>query len=198
MPGRAPSLRLVAGGAAGAVMVLLAACRPSGGSSASNAPANTLRVGFGQTQGLTELARTLTIESLARLADDGRPQPSLAREWQISDDRRSLTVNLAPAITFHDGTPLTAAIVADALKASLPAFMGKTFEDVESVTATGPGQVVIRLRRASPFLLDTLETSISKPGAPFIGTGPFAVVDTQHPNQMRANASYPLGKPQSI
>ena len=77
-----------------------------------------------------------------------------------SGDRRALTVNLPSRARFHDGTPLTAAIVAEALKSTLPSFMGAAFEDVESVAAAGAEQVVIRLRRPSPFLLDTLETSI--------------------------------------
>lgn len=185
---------------AGCATLLLAACRPSNKSPASDASSNTLRIGLGQvlsspTQGLTALAQLLTVESLARLADDGRPQPWLARDWQISADRRSLTVNLLSQAKFHDGTPLTSTIVAAALTSTLPSFMGPAFEDVESVTAASAQQVVIRLRRASPFLLDTLETSISKPGSPLVGTGPFVVTDPKSPTELRANADYPQGKP---
>ena len=181
-------------------MVLLAGCSAHEGLPASDASSSTLRIGLGQvlsspTQGLTALAQTLTVESLARLADDGRPQPWLARDWQISDDRRALTVNLPSRAKFHDGTPLTAAIVAEALKSTLPSFMGAAFEDVESVAAAGAEQVVIRLRRPSPFLLDTLETSISKPGSPLVGTGPFVVIDPKSPTELRANPDYALGKP---
>lgn len=185
---------------AGCATLLLAACRPADRAPASGAPSSTLRVGLGQvlsspTQGLMALAQLLTVESLGRLADDGRPQPWLARDWHVSEDRRSLTVNLLPQAKFHDGTPLTAAIVAAALKSTLPSFMGPAFEDVESVTAASAQQVIIRLRRASPFLLDTLETTIAKPGSPLVGTGPFVVTDLKSPTELRANADYALGKP---
>src|SRR4051812_16540409 len=108
MPGGARSLRSISVRLASAAMMLLTACRSHDGSSASGAATTTLRVGLSQvlsnpTQGITSLAQVLTVESLARLADDGRPQPALARDWQISEDRKSLTVNLSPAVTFHDG-----------------------------------------------------------------------------------------------
>ena len=195
--GRARSVRSAIAVLVSGAILLLTACRSHEGLAASEAPSGTLRVGLGQvlTQGLTALAQTLTVESLARLGDDGRPQPSLAKDWHISDDRRALTVNLASHTKFHDGTPLTADIVAQALKSTLPSFMGPAFEDVESVLAASPEQVIIRLKRPSPFLLDTLETSISKPGSPLVGTGAFMVVDPKSPTEMRANADYALGKP---
>src|SRR3954470_844764 len=154
MPERARSFRSALAALATVATLLLACCRPADQSHATNASSTTLRVGLGQVpssaptgatalaQGLTQLAQNLTVEALARLADDGRPQPWLARDWQISDDHRALTVNLSRQAKFHDGTPLTAAIVADALKASLPAFMGATFEDLETVSAVNPQQVV--------------------------------------------------------
>jgi peptide/nickel transport system substrate-binding protein len=185
---------------AGAAMLLLAACRPRAETATSEVPSTSLRIGLGQvlsspTQGLVPFAQLLTVESLARIADDGRPQPWLARDWQVSEDRRSLTVNLPAQAKFHDGTPLTAAIVAAALQSTLPSFMGAAFEDLESVTAPSPQQVIIRFRRASPFLLDTLETSISKPGSPLVGTGPFVVTDPKSPGALRANPDYLAGKP---
>lgn len=198
--GRARFFRSATTAVAGGAILLLAGCRQPDGSPAPAAAFTTLRIGLGQvmsspTQGLAALAQTLTVESLARLGDDGRPQPLLARDWQISADRRALTVNLQPHAKFHDGTPLTAAIVVDALKSSLIAFMGPAFEDVEGVSATSTAQVVIRLRQPSPFLLDTLETVIVKPDSPLVGTGPFIVVDAKSPTEMRANTDYRLGKP---
>jgi peptide/nickel transport system substrate-binding protein len=153
-----------------------------------------LRIGVGQALSAM-LVQNLTVEGLARLAEDGRPQPWLARDWQLSEDRRALTVNLSAQAKFHDGTPLTAEVVVDALKSSLPAFMGATFDDVESVVATNDHQVVIRLRRASPFLLDTLETVITKPGSPLAGTGAFVAIDPKSLTELRANVAYPGGKP---
>jgi peptide/nickel transport system substrate-binding protein len=137
----------------------------------------------------------LTIESLARLTDDGRLAPWLARDWLVSSDRRTVTVNLRSGVKFHDGSLLTADLVANAVKAALPGFMGPAAEDVESVSAANAEQIVIRLRQPSAFLLDALETTIQKPGSPHIGTGPFVLSDPKSPTDMHANAGYYLGKP---
>jgi ABC-type transport system substrate-binding protein len=104
-------------------------------------------------------------------------------------------VDLVSDTKFHDGTPLSAGIVTDALKSTLPTFMGSAFADVESVSAPNAHQVVLRLTRASPFLLDTLEASIPKPGFPLVGTGPFSVAGDKSPTELRANNDYRLGKP---
>ncbi len=73
--------------------------------------------------------------------------------------------------------------------------MGPATEDVESVTAAGTEQVVIHLRQPSPFVLDALETTLQKPGAPLVGTGPFVVSNAQAPTEMAANRGYYLGNP---
>ena len=87
------------------------------------------------------MAQIWTVESLATLTDEGRPRPSLAKDWTVSPDGLSLTVNLASNLKFHDGSPLTAAVVADALRAMLPNTMGPAFEDVEGVSAVNDQQV---------------------------------------------------------
>ena len=52
--------------------------------------------------------RTCTVEILATSTDEGRPRPRRSpRTGQVSPDGRSLTVNLAPTVMFHDGSPLT-------------------------------------------------------------------------------------------
>ena len=98
-------------------------------------------------------------------------------------------------VKFHDGSSLTAEIVANALKATLPSTMGPAFSDVESVSAAGDQQIVIRLRQPSPFLLDALEVPVPKPGTTLVGTGPFMVDNPQSPTEMRANDNYYLGRP---
>ena len=144
---------------------------------------------------MRQVAQNWTVELLATLTPEGRPRPSLAKDWQVSPDGLSLTVNLTPEVKFHDGSPLTADVVADALRAMLPNTMGPAFEDVDGVTAVGEQQVVVRFKRPSPFLLDSLETPIIKPGSTLIGTGPFAVVDPKSPSELVANRHYSLGPP---
>jgi peptide/nickel transport system substrate-binding protein len=185
---------VIVGAAAG---LLLAACGPHAASTASDPAASQLRVGFGQVsgQGLRSIVQNWTIELLATLTNEGRPRPSLARDWTVSPDSLSLTINLAPNLKFHDGSPLTATVVANALQAMLPNTMGPAFEDVEGVSAISDEQVIVRFRRPSPFLLDSLETPIPKPGSSLVGTGPFAVVDPKSPNELIANNHYALGRP---
>ena len=176
-------------------------CRQSSGSPGTDAARPTLRIGTGfaekasATEGLRTVANIQTIENLARVTIDGRLQPWLAHDWSVPADGRSVSVNLVSGVKFHDGSPLTADIVADAVRASLPTTMGPAFSDVESVSATSERQIVIRLRRRSPFLLEALEVPVPKPGSALVGTGPFKVDNPQSPTEMRANDDYYLGKP---
>jgi len=101
--------------------LLLAACGRDTESSARGRATSSLRIGVGQVasspgQGLRQLVQNVTVESLATLTAEGRPRPALAKDWIVSPDGRSLTVNLAPNLTFHDGSPLTATVVANAGK----------------------------------------------------------------------------------
>ena len=100
-----------------------------------------------------------------------------------------------PGVKFHDGSPLTADIVANAVRASLPVTMGPAFSDVESVSATSDRQIVIRLRRPSPFLLEALEVPVPKPGTSLVGTGPFKLDNPQSPTAIPHNDDNYLGKP---
>jgi MarR-like DNA-binding transcriptional regulator SgrR of sgrS sRNA len=72
--------------------------------------------------------------------------------------------------------------------------MGPVFSDVEHVRASGTDALEIGFRRASPFLLESLETQIQKPGGAGVGTGAF-VATPNSTTEMRANADYYLGRP---
>jgi peptide/nickel transport system substrate-binding protein len=137
----------------------------------------------------------LTIEGLASFPDDGHPRPWLAKDWTVSSDGVALTVNLVPDAKFHDGTPLTGALVAQALQATLPDTMGPTLEDVDGVSAPNEHQVIVRFRRPSPFILDLLEVPIPKPGAPTVGTGAYVLPDPKSLTELRGNVNYYLGRP---
>lgn len=64
------------------------------------------------------VARRLVAETLTTLDDKGRVQPALALMWESQNGGRRWQFQLRPGVKFHDGTPLTAAIVAQALSAS--------------------------------------------------------------------------------
>jgi peptide/nickel transport system substrate-binding protein len=180
--------------------LMLAACRPVDESRASERESATLRVGIGQVAsspglGLRSTVSMLTVEGLATLSADGRPRPSLAKDWIVSSNGIELTINLLPGVKFHDGSPLTGAVVADALQTGLRDAMGPAIDDVDSISAPNDQQVVVRFRRPSPFMLDSLEVPIQKPGTPPVGTGPFVQAEPKSLTDLRANSNYRLGAP---
>jgi peptide/nickel transport system substrate-binding protein len=110
----------------------------------------------------------------------------------------SLTVQLRRLAKFHDGTPVTAAVVVQVLRSALPSLMGSVFqEDVDEILALDDTHVNIRLRRPSRLLIEALETAIRKPatqGKPSVGTGPY-LVSTDSSSELQANADYYLEHP---
>jgi len=197
---RGPFLELRAAGVAAVAGILLTACKPAPETVVQGAASSTLRVGVGRVatnpnNGLRQLAQNMTVELLANFTEDGRLRPWLARDWNVSPDGLGLTINLTPGVKLHDGSALTAALVVNALQATLPTTMGQAYEDVDSVTATGENQVLVRFRSPSPFLLDSLEAPIRKPGAPLVGTGPYVVSEGSNLSELRANPDYYLGPP---
>ena len=143
--------------ATAAACLMLAACRGAEEPGASEQDSSTLRVGIGQVAtspglGLRSIVQNLTLELLAAPSEEGRPRPVLAKDWTVSSDGIELTVNLLPGVVFHDGSPLTAAVVAAALQTNLRATMGAALEDVEGITASSDQQLVVRFRRPSPFI----------------------------------------------
>ena len=122
-------------------------------------------------------------------------QPWLAEGWTPGSNGRSLTVKLRPNVKFHDGSPVDAKAVAGLLPDVLRTFMGPVFSDVEDVRASSSNAVEIGFRSASPFLLESLEAVIQKPGNSVVGTGPFMVM-ANSTAEIRANADYYLGRPE--
>lgn len=113
------------------------------------------------------------------------PQPQLAEEFG-SKDARTWVFKLRKGVTFHDGAPLTPADVVFSLmrhKDPATASRAKVLADqIESVTASGPNEVTIRLVAPNadlPVILGTYHFHIVKQGttdfSTGIGTGPFKV-----------------------
>ena len=151
----------------------------------------TVRIGVAQIQ-LEELVQNFTVESLARIGEDGRLVPRLAKGWTPFRDhlfgRRTAARRKASR-----WLPVSATLVAETLRSRLPRTMGPAADDVLSVQPLSEDKVEIRLRRPSRFALEALEATIQKPGAPSIGTGAFMATDVL--GEMRANDSYYLGAP---
>jgi peptide/nickel transport system substrate-binding protein len=146
--------------------------------------------------GMQQLAANQSFEGLVRLGVDGRPHPWLAQGWTIADDKRSIVLTLRPGTKFSDGSVVSSTALAQSLKENLASFLGPVFEDIKSIEGSSDGlKVAIAFKQPSPFLLEALEVPIKKPGAPLIGTGPFALTGPDSAPQITANRFYYLGRP---
>jgi peptide/nickel transport system substrate-binding protein len=134
-----------------------------------------------------------------RVDQEGRPQPWFAESWQVSPDGLLLTLKLRPHVTFNDGSPADATLVAAGLKTGLQAALASAYEDVDSISANGADEILVHLHRPSRFLVESLDTAIRKPANPAVGTAPFRVTPsndaTRAPSEMTAYERYYLGKP---
>ena len=163
---------------------------------------STLRIGLGQVvrgvadTGLGNVIATVSAEGLVNLNEDGHARPRLAESWTTASDGLTLTLVLRRDATFHDGTPVTAPIVASVLQKSLPRLMGAAFEDVDSISAVDDWHLQIRLRQPSQFVIEALETLIQKPGNAGGGTGAYVPgASSPTSSELRANPKYYLGRP---
>jgi peptide/nickel transport system substrate-binding protein len=136
--------------------------------------------------------------------------PRLAREWTISEDGLRHRLVLAPGVTFHDGSPLTAAdVVWTFNRLRDPALQLPTadlYANIADIAADGDNAVVFTLAEANPFFLYdlsdnhalVLRAESENPATAFNGTGPFRVVEyrTENRIELAANISYfQPGKP---
>lgn len=102
----------------------------------------------------TALPSTQLFASPLRFDDKWNPQPYLAEKWSVSEDGKSLTLNLRHGAVFHDGKPITSADVAFsimAIKANHPftTMMGP----VEKVDTPDPYTAIVRMSTPHPAIL---------------------------------------------
>ena len=129
--------------------------------------------------------------------------PRLAREWTTSQDGLTYTFSLQPGVTFHDGSPFSAADVVwtfNRLRDPASGFPTvDLYDNIESIEAKGDLEVVIKLKQPNPFLLYDLSDNhalIMKEGASdptqFNGTGPFLVAgyNPEDRIELKANENY--------
>jgi peptide/nickel transport system substrate-binding protein len=104
-----------------------------------------------------------------------------------------IEIDLKPGVKFQDGSPADATAIAKILPNAIRSMFGVIADNIESVRPVAANRIEIRFKRPSPLMLETLESSITKPG-PGGATGPF-VASASSPNEWLANASYHLGRP---
>lgn len=111
---------------------------------------------------------TLVFEGLVDREEGGPAQPKLALSWRHDAARKRWQFRLRSGVVLHDGSPLTASVVASALHI-----------DGAGATASGDS-VVIQSDRAMPDLDLELARrrhaiAVRAPDGNWLGTGPFRV-----------------------
>jgi peptide/nickel transport system substrate-binding protein len=102
----------------------------------------------------TAIPSTQLFASPLRFDDQWNPQPYLAEKWSLSEDGKSLTLNLRKNAVFHDGKPVTSEDVAFsimAIKANHP--FATMFGPVQQVDTPDPHTAIIRLSTAHPAIV---------------------------------------------
>lgn len=107
-----------------------------------------------QSGSATAIPGTQIFASPLRFDAEWKPQPYLAKSWEVAPDGRSVTLHLVESAVFHDGRPVTSADVAfsiDIIKANHP--FKTMLEPVEGVDTPDPHTAVIRLAHPHPALI---------------------------------------------
>jgi nickel transport system substrate-binding protein len=137
-------------------------------------------------------AQTMVFDPLVQYGPGGKILPGLARSWDISADRRTVTFHLRPNVRFSDGTPWNAPTALLSLhqwvgNEKVASFLGSAAR-ISSIEATGDLTLVMHLKE--PYFPLLQELSLVRPvrfvgQSGFdasgqyqrpIGTGPFKVV----------------------
>ena len=144
----------------------------------------------------TALPSTQLFASPLRFDDKWNPQPYLAESWKLSEDGKSLTLNLRKNAVFHDGKPITSADVAFsilAIKANHP--FQTMFAPVEKVDTPDPYTAIIRMSEPHPAIVLAMSPALCpilpkhiygdgkdlknhpRNSADVVGSGPFKFVE---------------------
>lgn len=153
-------------------------------------------------------------ETLLRIGADRRPQPLLASRWSAMDGAHGYVFTIRANVRFHDGTPLTAAVVAaslDRLRASGSGYLSM-YRSIRRVTAVDD-QVQVETHGPDatlPYKLAMFPAAIVSPAAvarhgarygldAAVGTGPFRLVRWVRGEriELRRNARY-WGQPAGV
>lgn len=140
-----------------------------------------------------QVAKTL-YNTLTAPNAEGQIEPYLAESVEPNEDFTQWTITPREGVTFHDGTPLDAQIIADNINAYRGAFEGRSpllfifvLQDIADVVATPENTVVVTTKRpwvAFPWILWSssrmgimgraqLEADDTECANNMIGTGPF-------------------------
>jgi len=152
----------------------------------TGAPVN---LDFTKTAGsaIPQALMTNVYEGLVRVDQSGEIVPLLAKEWKVSDDRKTYTFTLHEGVTFSNGDEFDAEDVKFSLervKKDWTTTLKAKMDVVESVEVTSPTEVAIHLSRPSNAWLFDMATPVGAIFSPDgvddlanapVGTGPYTV-----------------------
>lgn len=98
-------------------------------------------------------------DSLVYIDDTGKPQPMLAKSWQLSDDGKTLELKLRENWSYHDGTPFDAESVKANIERSktLPgSFNANSLSSIQSVEVVDPHTVRLKTDGGAGALVGVL------------------------------------------
>lgn len=141
-------------------------------------------------------------DSLIEYTPDGKPVPSLASEWKIGPDNKSVTLTLRDGVTFQSGTPFKSDSVLATLQKGADPKRGKnvyaTMSIVKDWSAADDKTVTINFKDAVPErqILDLLQflIPIDPKGIDTVetvpaGTGPYTLVSRSVGQGLRLKAN---------
>lgn len=184
-----------------ATTLLLAACGSGGSGSASssaaagadaeivigstNEPTGLVR-NVGGSSGVSQTMTRNVFEGLTSVDVDGEVVPTLAKDWDVSEDGLVYTFHLQPGVTFHDGSALSAQDVVWSISQTIaPESKSARKNDLSVISAiTAPDDATVQLdlsRRSQslPFYLASVtivqdgDTELTSEN----GTGPYRFVE---------------------
>ena len=152
--------------------------------------------GFDPLLGWGQYGNPLFQSTLLSRGKDLAPQPELATEWWLSEDRMTWTLTLREDARFADGTPLTAEDVAYTFNAAARAGGRADLSALAEATALDKHTVSLRLKAPRITFIDQLLTLGIVPraerdngysdqyGRHPLGSGPYQLVEWQEGEQL--------------
>ncbi|MCK5500198.1 MAG: ABC transporter substrate-binding protein, partial [Tritonibacter mobilis] len=131
------------------------------GLAATGASAKDLRIGLQSDADVLDPDQSRTFvgrivyaslcDKLVDITPDLEIIPQLATAWQLSDDGKTITMQLREGVVFHDGTPFNAEAVAANIERSKTLDESRRKSELASVTSTEvTGDYEIKLHLAGP------------------------------------------------
>lgn len=146
--------------------------------------------------GLTYHRNALTRDVLVTMGNDGRPVPRILESWSESADGLVWTFKVRSGVRFHDGTLVTAGLLAPHVRTELT---GSSLGALADVSAEGDDVIRISLKEPYAFLFEDLSviSALHTVDRKVIGTGPYEVIE-ESPDRLllKAAAGYYRGEPE--